>query len=213
MWKTVGTILLVAFVVVVGKILLREYVRHETGKGVAVSAQDDVAVSAKSKDYEDEYLEVCTDGNMRLLYLDGVSETCIVFINEAKRDCGEGEANACSIVGRYYYDRRDYTKPQLYFEKACNLGRALSCHTLGMLYWEGLYLVGDLKKAMKYFDRGCELDWESSCFVLGTLYEGEVSVQDLDMAIKYYKKSCDLESFGFGSGCDNYKELTGLNAR
>ena len=213
MGKMLGTILLALFVAFIGKVLFRAYWKYEATHNGAVSEKPDVVVFVKSKDYEDEYLEVCTDGNTRLLYRDGVSETCIAFINEAKRDCGEGEANACSIVGRYYYDRRDYTKPQLYFEKACNLGRALSCHTLGMLYWEGLYLVGDLKKAMKYFDRGCELDWESSCFVLGTLYEGEVSVQDLDMAIKYYKKSCDLESFGFGFGCDNYKELTGLNAR
>ena len=229
MWKTVGTILLVAFVVIVGKVLLREYIRHETGKGVAVSAQDDVAVSAKSKDYK---YETCTEE----------------LINEAKRDCVEGEARGCAIVGYCYYlyglsddfdvdeTRERWKQAILYSQKGCDLNFASACQDTGRIYktLSNVYDIAYDKKAEEYYQKGCDLNdgescvqlggfgnnsqrvkyWQKACELgnstvcnfVGKWYEnGDYGVRmDLDKAIKYYKKDCDLSGF-----CSNYERLTG----
>ncbi|MCK5809266.1 sel1 repeat family protein, partial [bacterium] len=83
--------------------------------------------------------------------------------------------------------------------KACELGYAQSCFTVGMIYKKGK-CSGDIdrKKALVYFKKACDAGYYGGCALAGAIFEDDKRVDD---AMKYYKKACDL---GYQKGCEAY---------
>lgn len=116
---------------------------------------------------------------------------------------------ACVKLARYYYEglgvRQDKSKALQYSKKACGLGRANSCASVGGSYLLGEGTKKDFKLAKSYYEKACEMESAVSCFVLGLMYHDGKSVpQNLSKAKELYGKACDL---GEQKGCDEYKEL------
>ena len=122
---------------------------------------------------------------------------------------------ACGNLAIQYYKgfgvRQDKSKALHYFKKACGLGSADSCASVGGSYLLGEGTKKDFKLAKSYYEKSCEMQFGLGCFGLGVMYHGGKSVpQNLSKAKELYGKACDL---GEQKGCDEYKELNERGVR
>jgi TPR repeat protein len=47
--------------------------------------------------------------------------------------CSRGHGEACNDIGQGYSNMKDYTRAVAFFAKACDMGYADSCHSLGQM--------------------------------------------------------------------------------
>ena len=157
---------------------------------------------SKAKKY---YELVCDKANSKDSYqvelINGSLSNKVPAIKYMKLACG-------NLAIQYYKGfgvRQDKSKALHYFKKACGLGSADSCASVGGSYLLGEGTKKDFKLAKSYYEKACEMESAVSCFVLGLMYhDGEGVPQNLSKAKELLGKACDL---GNQDGCDSYKEL------
>ena len=158
MWKTVGTILLVALIAMVGKALFRVYWKYEATHSGEVSAHE---VDIDNKLFQLE--QSCrTDKN-----------NCMAAVREIKSICERDEARACQLLGSLYSAELiegGRKKALTYYDKACDLGVIFTCSELGFWYGQGIGVRIDFKKAMEYYGKACDLGHEFGCIQHKELY-------------------------------------------
>ena len=110
--------------------------------------------------------------------------------------CGMDRELCIWIGDRYKFDAKDYETSRIYYEKSCNQGFEWGCDDLGMMYFSGLGVAKDDKKAAEYFTKACELDKMGFvCYHIAVQYK---ETGDLTTAKAYNEKACKL---GHKRGC------------
>ncbi len=101
------------------------------------------------------------------------------------------DSELCIWIGdRYKFDAKDYETSKTYYKKSCDLGYAWGCDDLGMLYFNGLGMAKDDKKATQYFTKACDIDKMGFvCHHIATQYK---ETGDLATAKVYDEKACKL---------------------
>ena len=123
--------------------------------------------------------------------------------NKDSANCANAED--CFEKGVIARDAGDFTKAKEYFGKACDMGFARSCRSLGYLYENGLGVRQDYAKARELYLKACNANDSVGCGSLGILYhEGQGVRQNKTKAKEYFGRACDL---GHQQGCDDYKNL------
>ncbi len=101
------------------------------------------------------------------------------------------DSNICLWIGnKYKFEDRDYKASKRYYEKACDKGLEWGCADMGVMYFSGLGVAKDEKKAAEYFTKACELDKMGFvCHHIATQYK---EIGDLTTAKGYNEKACKL---------------------
>ncbi|MDA1332311.1 MAG: hypothetical protein O3A65_07520 [Proteobacteria bacterium] len=81
------------------------------------------------------------------------------YLKAWKRDCDNGDSNACFNLGLVYYTggegiTQDYFKAAAYSQKGCEGGEALACYNLGLAYENGNGVTQDYSKAIEAYKKG-----------------------------------------------------------
>jgi hypothetical protein len=92
-----------------------------------------------------------------------------------KARCAQGDGDSCANVAYLYESNRYGVKPDKalaaeYFSKACDLGRAASCTTIGLYYDVGIGVDKNYGKAATLFQKACDGGHPSGCESLADLY-------------------------------------------
>ncbi len=111
--------------------------------------------------------------------------------------------------------KKNHNKALEYFKKACELGDAQGCISLGLMYYEGKGTEQDHKKALTYYEKalelfqiGYELGYRDQSFEIGlTYFQGNRRSRDIFKASEYFKRACDD---GETRGCNFYKHCLKL---
>lgn len=124
-----------------------------------------------------------------------------------KRACELGVALGCHYYG-YNFTHADRDEPETvrqYYDKACELGRGVSCKVIANM---ALADVPDdskrIDEALDYLGRACALDHGAACSVLGDVHRlGIVVPKNDEVARKHYQAGCDK---GFELACRNLQQ-------
>ena len=155
------------------------------------------------------------------------------------KECEQGNVTACDTLGDMYFYGEDYEdyddgsavlterdekQAKIYHQKACDLGSAYGCASLGYNYapageetpyfdkacamdktGEICEMIGrkywandEWKKATLYYSKGCDKNSAKSCDMAGYLWWKEF--QDTQKSIEFHKKGCHL---GLAVSCYN----------
>lgn len=97
--------------------------------------------------------------------------------------CQYGSPESCLALGFLYNSdngeiKKDTYKAHILFNKACNMGYALSCATLAESYEFGIGITKDLIKAEDLYLKACDSGFQSACNDFENLNEYLVVHQD-----------------------------------
>lgn len=115
-------------------------------------------------------------------------------------------ADECGKLGDNFLNSnelidKDYSSAALAYSMSCDLGNAVSCNELGLLYENGNGVEQSRIKANEYYKVACNGKEKYGCYNLALAYENgrglDVNIKE---ALRLYTKSCDL---GFATACYN----------
>jgi hypothetical protein len=66
--------------------------------------------------------------------------------------------------------KNDYKTAVKLFSKACDMGSAVGCNNLGVMYYEGQGVRQDSFKAVELFTKACDMKSGLGCDILGSMY-------------------------------------------
>ena len=97
-------------------------------------------------------------------------------------------------------------------QQKCSAGDGNSCLDLGVMYYSGDGVPGDLRKAGELFEKSCNLGIGLGCYNRGINYFfGNGVPIDIKKANYFFEKGCSLS---YGDACRNlalsYEEGTGV---
>ena len=122
-----------------------------------------------------------------------------------RKACIYGENRGCDIMGKNYYEDKNYRIAIPYLEKSCARGVKFACEYMGMIYRDGNDVRPDDIKSREFFEKACDLKSGDACFHVATIYRGGFGVEKSRVKEKeFYKKGCDA---GLKAGCDRFTEL------
>jgi TPR repeat protein len=111
-------------------------------------------------------------------------------INVYKLACDNDHAAACYFLASLYRSNSQADDAEnlahRYSRKACDLGDADGCGTLGLTYILGIGTEVNRSKGLSIYLKGCDARNYSSCEIAGTLLISD----DPEMAIQLYRKAC-----------------------
>lgn len=81
-----------------------------------------------------------------------------------------------------------------YYSQQCDLSKAVFCHDLGIMYFEGIKVPKNMTKASYYLEKACELKESSGCLYAGHIYDLNEEVEDKLTAVLHYFKACDMSN-------------------
>jgi TPR repeat protein len=131
-----------------------------------------------------------------------IKEEGMSYIRKA---CIYGENRGCDIMGKNYYEDKNYRTAMPYLEESCARGVKFSCEYMGMIYRDAHDVRADDAKAKEYFEKACTLNSGSACFNVAIIYRGGFGVEKNRAKEKeFYKKGCDA---GLKAGCERFVKL------
>jgi TPR repeat protein len=131
-----------------------------------------------------------------------IKEEGMSYIRKA---CIYGENRGCDIMGKNYYEDKNYRTAMPYLEESCARGVKFSCEYMGMIYRDANDVRADDAKAKEYFEKACTLNSGSACFNVAIIYRGGFGVEKNRAKEKeFYKKGCDA---GLKAGCERFVKL------
>jgi TPR repeat protein len=132
-------------------------------------------------------------------------------INEYKKSCGRGDAEACFVTARFLDHtlldeiEKDLNTAREYYAKACEKEHILSCASAARMWSDGLGGRQNKIKAKSYFEKACKGDHAQSCAALGRMWSaGTGGPRDAAKAKEYFNRACDL---GESESCANLKRM------
>lgn len=127
---------------------------------------------------------------------------------ENSKKCKANDGEGCYLWGKNYDsfynpfekdDKRNLSKRNELYQKACDLKYGKACIKLGSIYEKGD--EKDIKQAVKFYEKACEINDSQGCVNAGILHKkGEGITQNFSKAANLYKKACELEH---SAGCNN----------
>lgn len=130
------------------------------------------------------------------------------------KNCNNGNARSCYILGAFYDKQQDFKKSMKFYEKACKNDYADACVILGIFYENGKGIKQDYKKAEKLYQKACASFDNGNvlslygCHNLGVLYKKAPSgiKQDLQAANTLFAKACKTkDELQVPSNCSSCK--------
>ncbi len=80
--------------------------------------------------------------------------------------CNNGDSDKCiKLATSYYIDGKDKESIELY-KKACDMGNADGCMSLGKIYADGFIVKQNYKKAKQLYKKSCTLGNDDSCLLV-----------------------------------------------
>lgn len=115
------------------------------------------------------------------------------------KNASKGDHFACSYIGNYYFNTKNYGKAIEWYEKAINcMGKDSKVYhyynNLGICY----RVIGDINKAIECYSKS--KNYKQSYCNLGSIYESI----DKDKSLEYYLKAM---LYGSEISCDKIKKL------
>jgi len=124
----------------------------------------------------------------------GNTQDAIFYLDKA---CQSGKyIDACGLMANIYVIEQDYSKAQLYAQKACNSGMGEGCQILGAIYQE----KNDYQNASKYYRLACQNQGYGGCVLAGMFAYENGNYQD---AINLYYNGCENGSNFSGGNFTN----------
>jgi TPR repeat protein len=131
-----------------------------------------------------------------------IKEEGMSYIRKA---CIYGENRGCDIMGKNYYEDKNYRTAMPYLEESCNRGVKFACEYMGTMYRDGHDVRPDDVKAREFYEKACELKSGDACFNVAVIYRGGFGVEKSRVKEKeFYKKGCDA---GRKTACERFVEL------
>ena len=118
------------------------------------------------------FIFICFPFGLLLLVWDHVFETPLFESEPQKQQhqeaalvCEDGES--CSRRGFHYFERKEYEKAALDWEKACDFKYSIACTNRGVLEYNGQLSQSSPEKALEFAARGCDLNSLLGCQLKG----------------------------------------------
>jgi uncharacterized protein len=120
--------------------------------------------------------------------------------------CDQGFQDSCeakqSMERDQSYQRTAAQMSKL--EKSCQVNKAdkQGCNDLGYMYWNGINVAGDEKKAANWYEIGCQKSDGDSCYQLAMIVDDDTqNTAKMKRALQLYERACSLNS---GGACYNF---------
>jgi TPR repeat protein len=117
-------------------------------------------------------------------------------IASCQSQCDNKIAASCQALAGMYFNGYGGLTPSderafEYSSRACELGDAAGCYSVGFAYRTGRGVSRDVQVAFKFFKKGCDGGNLFACNSLGVAYEnGDGVGRDLARAFELYRKNC-----------------------
>jgi TPR repeat protein len=131
-----------------------------------------------------------------------IKEEGMSYIRKA---CIYGENRGCDIMGKNYYEDKNYRTAMPYLEESCNRGVKFACEAMGAIYRDGHDVRANDVKSREYYEKACALKSGDACFNVAIMYRGGFGVDRSRVKEKeFYKKGCDA---GRKTACERFRDL------
>ena len=88
---------------------------------------------------------------------------------QANNRCVNGSAKDCEILGELYAYKKNYLQAVPYFQRSCELNRAIGCYNLAILYLNGHGVTQSPATTRYYAKKACDLGHQSGCEIYNKL--------------------------------------------
>ncbi len=113
-----------------------------------------------------------------------------------EKESRQGDRDMMFFLANIYqksFQTEEYGRAKLLYEKAVKLGSVESLTNLGDMYFQGLGVRKNLKKAKEYYENAAAQSDRDALHNLGHMYhEGTGVTKDLTMAKECYEKAAEL---------------------
>ena len=119
----------------------------------------------------------------------GVEKNIEIAINLYSKLIELGENRYYDVIGKIFYQKKDYLKAVSYFKKGANLFDLESIYHLGICYAKGQGVTLDCVKAINYYEIGANANHLKCIYNLATHYQKGIGVQiDTEKANQLFAK-------------------------
>ena len=131
------------------------------------------------------------------------------------RACTLGNGFACSSLGLYYHNQKNYEKARSLFDISCKRECAEGCNNLATLIKDEAKSENDLKVAFNLYEKACNLHDNLACVNLGIMHVyGDGTKKDVKQGLFHISNACsnnnalacNLEAFFYKDGLSVKKD-------